>query len=79
MNLGPSILLKTHHTALSGPYHRSTDAYRNGLVPFEMSEAEIKSYVRSSGAAYLLLYRGFSYGTSHATDVARGAQLIGYN
>ncbi len=73
MNLGPLMLLTTHHSVLSGPYHRSPDAFANGLLPFQMSEAEMKPYVQETGADYLLLCRGARSGDGFATELANGA------
>ncbi|WP_341367178.1 hypothetical protein [Yoonia sp. BS5-3] len=73
MNLGSLLLLATHHQALSGPYHRSSDAYTNGLLPFQMPEVEMKEYVIRSGAVYLMLCRGANYGDGFATELAKGS------
>ncbi|MEO0929032.1 MAG: hypothetical protein AAFY14_00070 [Pseudomonadota bacterium] len=73
MNLGPLLLITTHHNALSSPYHRSAIAVANGLLPFQMAEAEMKQYVTTSGADYLILCAGANHGDSFATMLANGS------
>ena len=73
MNLGSFLLLATHHDALAGPYHRSPDAFANGLLPFQMDEGDMQAYLRRIGATHLVLCRGSRYGAGFATDLAAGA------
>lgn len=73
LNLGPPILLGTHHATISGPYHRSPDAFANGRLPFLMAEAEMQAYMRQTGATHLMLCRETNYGEGFARELANGA------
>jgi len=74
MNLGPALILTTHHSSLSGPYHRSPDAFANGDIPFKLPEAEMQTYVEKTSATYLLLCGGTTYRVGFARDLVDGAQ-----
>jgi len=75
INLGPAVLAGTHHATISGPYHRSPDAFANGSVPFRLNEAELRTYILKRNATHLMLCQGSDYGEeSFATALARGAQ-----
>lgn len=74
MNLGPALLLTTHHSTLSGPYHRSPDAFANGYIPFTLPEAEMQAYVRATSATHLLLCGGTTYSAGFARDLVDGAR-----
>ena len=56
INMGMSILAFSHHSATSAPYHRSADAFWNGIAPFERRAAML-GMLRKSGADYLVLCR----------------------
>ena len=73
MNLGPVLILKTHHSSLSGPYHRSPAAFANGFLPFEMPEAELKTYIAATNATHLMLCGGTTYDVGFARDLVDGA------
>jgi len=73
MNLGPVLMLRTHHKSLSGPYHRSPAAFANGYLPFEMPEAKLKSYIENTNATHLLLCGGTTYDVGFARDLVEGA------
>lgn len=72
INFGPSLMWATHHAAISAPYHRSTDAFMNGIVPFQMGAADMKAYVQATPATYLLLCRGYPYKGEFARGLATG-------
>ncbi len=76
-NLGPPIVLLTHHDALAGPYHRRPEALANGIVPFDTDEAGLRAALARTGADYLLLCRDGSYGRSFAATLAAGAAAPG--
>lgn len=78
LNLGPKVSAFSHHAALSAPYHRSAAALLNGYAPFtEPAEGLIRA-ARDSGASYILVCAGSSYGESAATRLARGEVLPGF-
>jgi hypothetical protein len=74
MNLGPALILTTHHDSLSGPYHRSPTAFANGYLPFEMPEAELRTYIANTNATHLMLCGGTTYDVGFARDLVDGAQ-----
>ncbi|MGL4238267.1 hypothetical protein [Tabrizicola sp.] len=57
INLGPSIITYTHHSATSASYHRSVDALWNGLGAFTTDDL-LRAAVAKSGADYLVLCAG---------------------
>lgn len=73
LNYGASLLWATHHSVLAAPYHRSADAFLNGVLPFQLEEAALEDYVRNTGATYLLLCRGNKYESRFITSLADGA------
>ena len=72
INFGPSLIWATHHSSLAAPYHRNADAFLNGIVPFQMEEADFVSYVRDTTATHLLLCRGFNYQSEYVRGLASG-------
>lgn len=73
INLGPAILAGTHHATISGPYHRSPDAFANGRVPLRLDEAGLRDYLAERNATHLMLCQSSKYGDSFATALAEGA------
>lgn len=76
MNLGPRVLWATNHAVLSGPYHRSADAYFNGFMPFQMNEADFRRHINSIGADALVLCRNSAYDGAFATSLANGTAEV---
>lgn len=56
LNLGAMILAYSPHAATSAPYHRSADAFWNGIAPFEDEGAMIAA-LRKSGATHVAVCR----------------------
>lgn len=54
LNLGTTILAYTPHAVASAPYHRSPEAFWNGIAGPE-NEANLRSALSASGADYLVL------------------------
>ena len=75
LNFGPSLLWATHHSALAAPYHRSADAFMNGVLPFQMEEAELAEYVSETNATHLLLCKGFKYGSEFLRGISDGEMV----
>lgn len=65
LNFGAMILAHTPYSATSAGYHRSSDAFLNGVAPFQREAAMIAA-LHKSGADYVLICRpgggGGSYG-----------------
>jgi hypothetical protein len=57
INLGPSIITFTPHSTTSAAYHRSIEAYWNGLGAF-LTETSLRDAVAKSGADYVVLCAG---------------------
>lgn len=74
MNLGPAILLHTHHAVLAGPYHRSPAAFANGKIPFTLSEEALQAFLDEVGADHLIVCKGTFYGDGYATELAQGGE-----
>lgn len=74
MNLGPVLLLATHHSSLSGPYHRSPAAFSNGYIPFTLPEADMRDYIANTNATHLLLCGGTVYSPGFARELVAGAE-----
>jgi hypothetical protein len=72
INFGPALMWATHHGSISAPYHRSTDAFMNGIVPFQMDGEGMKTYVQDTPATHLLLCRGYRYAGDFARGLANG-------
>ena len=76
LNFGAPLLLFTPHDVVTGPYHRSPDAFLDGFVPFVGSEAVLREAIERTDARYLLLCRDRTYGneSSFAHGLAKGEQ-----
>ncbi|PRY77646.1 hypothetical protein CLV80_105129 [Yoonia maritima] len=72
VNFGPALIWATHHSVLSAPYHRSTEAFMNGIVPFQLDQGAFKSYVTETKATHLLLCRGLHYQSEYVRGLANG-------
>ena len=72
VNFGPALIWATHHSVLSAPYHRSTEAFMNGIVPFQLDQDAFKIYVTETKATHLLLCRGFNYQSEYVRGLATG-------
>lgn len=57
VNLGPTIITFTPHSTASAAYHRSIDAFWNGLGAFT-SEDTLRAALETSGADYVVLCAG---------------------
>lgn len=72
MNLGPVLMLTTHHSSLSGPYHRSPEAFANGYLPFKLAEPEFRAYVANTNATHIMLCGKTTYSVGFARDLVGG-------
>jgi hypothetical protein len=57
VNLGPAIITFTPHSTTSAAYHRSVEAYWNGIGAFS-TEKSLRDAVGKSGADYVVLCAG---------------------
>jgi hypothetical protein len=65
MNLGPDLLLTTHHYPLSVPYQRGAFTFWNGSFPFR-SEALMQRAMAQSKPDFIVLCKTSSYDDLHA-------------
>jgi hypothetical protein len=71
-NFGPTLIWATHHSSLSGLYHRSAAAMSHALVPWRLDSEAFADYVTDTNATYLLLCRGYGQPRAFATQLAQG-------
>lgn len=73
LNLGAAILAYTSQSATSAPYHRSADAFWNGIGALE-DEESLRRAVTGSGADHLLVCRDsrVEMGVPFMRGIARG-------
>ena len=55
VDLGPRLIVLTHHDAVAGPYHRNGDAILDVQHAFSRSPAEFRSIAKRHGATLLLV------------------------
>ena len=55
VDLGPRIIVVTHHKAVAGPYHRNGDAILDVQHAFGGSPEQFRSIAARHGASYLLV------------------------
>ncbi|WP_162932984.1 hypothetical protein [Roseovarius sp. EL26] len=63
-NMSAPILLLTPHSVVTGLYHRSPSAIRDGLLPFEQDETALREAIIRTDVDYLMLCRNLVYGDS---------------
>ncbi len=69
MSMGTTLMLATHHRAMSAPYHRNPDAIWNGVYPLQSAE-NMQRALRKGGADYLVLCAGTTYGDARPLAAA---------
>ena len=75
MNLGPALLLATHHDVVSAGYHVDPVILMNAIRPYHLPENDMAAFLRQSGASLVLICRGATYDSDFATELAAGAQV----
>ena len=78
-NLGPRLIMATHHSGLAAPYHRSNAAFTNGFI-LRLSEADaVLARMAEVGADMLVVCKGSLYAPdSIGTRLARGETVPGF-
>ncbi|MEM8537647.1 MAG: hypothetical protein AAGF56_07275, partial [Pseudomonadota bacterium] len=74
-NLGPALILNSHHSSLSGPYHRSPAAFANGVVPYQLEAEALRAYLQEAGATHLLVCADGTSDAGFARDLGKGASV----
>jgi hypothetical protein len=73
VDLGPRLIVATHHKAIAGPYHRNGAAILDIHRSFRSTDPEVAHAVmRRHGATLLLLCPGLSESTLYATQDPKG-------
>lgn len=77
IDLGPRLIVATHHSAVGGPYHRNDRAIADVMKAFRGSEGEAHRIVREYGSDYLLICPNMSTATIFMAEAKKGfyAQL----
>jgi hypothetical protein len=78
LNMGAPLILVTHHDALAAPYHRSADAFWNGVFPFQTAAA-LQTALTRSRPEYVVLCKKTAYGDDFpiAAALLRGDMVDG--
>ncbi|SIT88883.1 hypothetical protein SAMN05421665_2824 [Yoonia rosea] len=77
-NMGAPLLWVTHHSTLSAPYHRSPDAFMNGVLGFDLEETAFEDLARNQGATHVLLCAGQTYVSDFLTGLAAGELSVAW-
>ena len=72
VDLGPRMIAMTHHSAISGPYHRNGTAILDIHHAFDGSPETFRKIAAAHGATYLLVCPGFAEGTIYQARSPRG-------
>jgi len=64
-DLGPRLIVLTHHSAIAGPYHRNGDAILDVQHAFGRSPAEARGIMRRHGATLLLICPDMAESTNY--------------
>lgn len=72
-DLGPRLIAVTHHSAISGPYHRAGDAILDTQHAFRAADPEVAHRImQRHGATLLLICPGLSESTVYASEAPKG-------
>jgi hypothetical protein len=72
-DLGPRLIAVTHHSAISGPYHRAGDAILDTQHAFRTTDPEVAhAIMQRHGATMLLICPGLSESTVYASEAPKG-------
>jgi hypothetical protein len=72
-DLGPRLIAVTHHSAISGPYHRAGDAILDTQHAFRATDPQVAhTIMQRHGATMLLICPGLSESTVYASEAPKG-------
>ncbi|WP_051503969.1 hypothetical protein [Sphingomonas jaspsi] len=79
VDLGPRLIVMTHHDAVGGPYHRNYNAIVDVMKAFRGDEAQARRIVDYYGSDYLLICPDMATATLFTTETPKGfySQLVG--
>lgn len=72
VDLGPRLIVTTHHSAIAGPYHRNGDAILDVQHAFQGSEVQARGIMKRHGATLLLLCPNMSESTNYRARAPGG-------
>ena len=77
IDLGPRLIVLTHHDAIGGPYHRNDRAIADVMKAFRGDEAQARRIITEYGSDYLLVCPNMSTATIFMAETPKGfyAQL----
>jgi hypothetical protein len=78
VDLSPRLIAETHHSAITGPYHRNDDAIVAVHKAFGESADNARQMARQYGATLLLICPNMSEATLHKARSPKGfyAQIV---
>jgi len=79
IDLGPRLIVATHHDAIGGPYHRNDRAIADVMKAFRGSERQAHRIIGEYGSNYLLICPDMSTATIFMGEAPKGfyGQLVG--
>ena len=79
IDLGPRLIVLTHHDAIGGPYHRNDKAIADVMKAFRGDEAQAHRIISEYGSNYLLICPDMSTATIFMAETPKGfyGQLVG--
>jgi len=79
IDLGPRLIVATHHDAVGGPYHRNDRAIADAMKAFRGDEAQAHRIIREYRSDYLLICPNMSTATIFMSEAPKGfyGQLVG--
>ena len=72
VDLGPRLIVTTHHDAIAGPYHRNGDAILDVQHAFQGSEAQARAIMKRHGATLLLICPDMAESTNYRARAPGG-------
>jgi hypothetical protein len=72
IDLGPRLIVTTHHNAVGGPYHRNDQAIADVMLAFRGSEPQAHRIIREYRSDYLLICPNMSTATIFMSEAPNG-------
>jgi len=72
VDLGPRLIVTTHHDAIAGPYHRNGDAILDVQHAFQGGEAQARAIMKRHGATLLLICPDMAESTNYRARAPGG-------
>jgi hypothetical protein len=72
VDLGPRLIVTTHHDAVAGPYHRNGDAILDVQHAFQGSEAQARAIMKRHGATMLMICPDMAESTNYRARAPGG-------